>query len=214
MEVVLFESSPSGDYTTYTTGLTGRFSRAGATLSAEGEIVQVAARRPGPAPPPPQDGSGGCARRPRRERAGGREGRRGGWRHPSLAGGRDAASGAPQRGASARGGSASYGLGSGRGPRVLTAPLGRRGIRFASGGSPGNYLLNANFGKISDDGWGGLFQVADCAHPCMFLWGIVRLVRGSAQHSPLEPVASLTWALTLWQGSGRVAAGRRAAGVH
>ncbi|KAH1180500.1 hypothetical protein KIL84_009336 [Mauremys mutica] len=40
VEVVLFESSPSGDYTTYTTGLQGRFSRAGATLSAEGEIVQ------------------------------------------------------------------------------------------------------------------------------------------------------------------------------
>lgn len=43
VEVVLFESSPSGDYTTYTTGLQGRFSRAGATLSAEGEIVQVSA---------------------------------------------------------------------------------------------------------------------------------------------------------------------------
>ncbi|GAB0197121.1 E3 ubiquitin-protein ligase ZNRF3 [Grus japonensis] len=41
VEVVLFESSPSGDYTTYTTGLQGRFSRAGATLSAEGEIVQL-----------------------------------------------------------------------------------------------------------------------------------------------------------------------------
>uniref|UniRef100_H0VPK6 E3 ubiquitin-protein ligase ZNRF3 n=1 Tax=Cavia porcellus TaxID=10141 RepID=H0VPK6_CAVPO len=41
VEVVLFESSPSGDYTTYTTGLTGRFSPAGATLSAEGEIVQM-----------------------------------------------------------------------------------------------------------------------------------------------------------------------------
>lgn len=111
VEVVLFESSPSGDYTTYTTGLTGRFSRAGATLSAEGEIVQVAARRPGPAPPPPQDGSGGCARRPRRGLAGGREGRRGGQRHPSLAGGRDAASRAPLRGASPRGGSASCGSG-------------------------------------------------------------------------------------------------------
>ncbi|XP_027627395.1 E3 ubiquitin-protein ligase ZNRF3 [Tupaia chinensis] len=41
VEVVLFESSPSGEYNTYTTGLTGRFSRAGATLSAEGEIVQM-----------------------------------------------------------------------------------------------------------------------------------------------------------------------------
>ncbi|KAK1792396.1 hypothetical protein P4O66_012081 [Electrophorus voltai] len=41
VEVVLFESSPSGDYTTYTTGLQGRFSTAGATISAEGEIVQV-----------------------------------------------------------------------------------------------------------------------------------------------------------------------------
>ncbi|XP_054628946.1 E3 ubiquitin-protein ligase znrf3 isoform X2 [Dunckerocampus dactyliophorus] len=41
VEVVLFESSPSGDYTTYTTGLQGRFSKAGATISAEGEIVQM-----------------------------------------------------------------------------------------------------------------------------------------------------------------------------
>ncbi|XP_033828124.1 E3 ubiquitin-protein ligase znrf3 isoform X1 [Periophthalmus magnuspinnatus] len=41
VEVVLFESSPNGDYTTYTTGLQGRFSRAGATISAEGEIVQM-----------------------------------------------------------------------------------------------------------------------------------------------------------------------------
>ncbi|KAI4820830.1 hypothetical protein KUCAC02_028797, partial [Chaenocephalus aceratus] len=40
VEVVLFESSPNGDYTTYTTGLQGRFSKAGATISAEGEIVQ------------------------------------------------------------------------------------------------------------------------------------------------------------------------------
>ncbi|XP_007547515.1 E3 ubiquitin-protein ligase znrf3 isoform X1 [Poecilia formosa] len=41
VEVVLFESSPNGDYTTYTTGLQGRFSEAGATISAEGEIVQM-----------------------------------------------------------------------------------------------------------------------------------------------------------------------------
>ncbi|XP_052413904.1 E3 ubiquitin-protein ligase znrf3 [Carassius gibelio] len=41
VEVVLFESSPNGDYTTYTTGLQGRFSRAGATISAEGDIVQM-----------------------------------------------------------------------------------------------------------------------------------------------------------------------------
>ncbi|KAF7205554.1 E3 ubiquitin-protein ligase znrf3 isoform X2 [Nothobranchius furzeri] len=41
VEVVLFESSPNGDYTTYTTGLQGRFSKAGATISAEGEIVQM-----------------------------------------------------------------------------------------------------------------------------------------------------------------------------
>ncbi|KAF3695437.1 E3 ubiquitin-protein ligase znrf3 [Channa argus] len=41
VEVVLFESSPNGDYTTYTTGLQGRFSKAGATISAEGEIVQA-----------------------------------------------------------------------------------------------------------------------------------------------------------------------------
>lgn len=51
VEVVLFESSPSGDYTTYTTGLQGRFSRAGATLSAEGEIVQVSAGRGAPPAP-------------------------------------------------------------------------------------------------------------------------------------------------------------------
>lgn len=51
VEVVLFESSPSGDYTTYTTGLQGRFSRAGATLSAEGEIVQVSASRGAPPAP-------------------------------------------------------------------------------------------------------------------------------------------------------------------
>lgn len=47
VEVVLFESSPNGDYTTYTTGLQGRFSKAGATISAEGEIVQVSARDSG-----------------------------------------------------------------------------------------------------------------------------------------------------------------------
>lgn len=41
VEVVLFESSPNGDYTTYTTGLQGKFSTAGATISAEGEIVQM-----------------------------------------------------------------------------------------------------------------------------------------------------------------------------
>lgn len=44
VEVVLFESSPNGHYTTYTTGLQGRFSKAGATISAEGEIVQVRAK--------------------------------------------------------------------------------------------------------------------------------------------------------------------------
>ncbi|XP_061625037.1 E3 ubiquitin-protein ligase znrf3 isoform X2 [Phyllopteryx taeniolatus] len=41
VEVVLFESSANGDYTTYTTGLQGRFSKAGATISAEGDIVQM-----------------------------------------------------------------------------------------------------------------------------------------------------------------------------
>ncbi|XP_041079338.1 E3 ubiquitin-protein ligase znrf3-like isoform X1 [Polyodon spathula] len=41
VEVVLFESSPNGDYTTYTTGLQGRFAKAGAIISAEGEIVQM-----------------------------------------------------------------------------------------------------------------------------------------------------------------------------
>lgn len=178
VEVVLFESSPSGDYTTYTTGLTGRFSRAGATLSAEGEIVQVAARRPGPAPPP-QDGSGGCARRPHRGRAGGAATR------PAAslrAGGRDAASGAAAAGASARGGSPPVGLGAGAGPGGWAPAMGRPpwaawAFRIASGGSPGNYLLKANFGKISEEGWGGLFQVARFAfYPCMFFWGVTRFV--------------------------------------
>ncbi|XP_073532504.1 E3 ubiquitin-protein ligase ZNRF3 [Phyllobates terribilis] len=41
VEVVLFESSPNGDYKTHTTELQGRFTRAGATISAEGEIVQM-----------------------------------------------------------------------------------------------------------------------------------------------------------------------------
>ncbi|XP_078083780.1 E3 ubiquitin-protein ligase znrf3 isoform X2 [Mustelus asterias] len=41
VEVVLFESSANGEYTTFTTDLQGRFSRAGATISAEGEIVQM-----------------------------------------------------------------------------------------------------------------------------------------------------------------------------
>ncbi|XP_075424176.1 E3 ubiquitin-protein ligase ZNRF3 isoform X2 [Ascaphus truei] len=41
VEVVLFESSPNGDYKTHTTELQGRFSKAGATISAEGEIVQM-----------------------------------------------------------------------------------------------------------------------------------------------------------------------------
>lgn len=41
VEVVLYESSLSGEYTTFTTDLQGRFSRAGATISAEGEIVQM-----------------------------------------------------------------------------------------------------------------------------------------------------------------------------
>ncbi|XP_032898984.1 E3 ubiquitin-protein ligase ZNRF3 isoform X2 [Amblyraja radiata] len=41
VEVVLFESSSNGEYTTFTTDLQGRFSRAGATISAEGEIVQM-----------------------------------------------------------------------------------------------------------------------------------------------------------------------------
>ncbi|KAG8456193.1 hypothetical protein GDO86_002113 [Hymenochirus boettgeri] len=41
VEVVLFESISNGDYKTHTTELQGRFSRAGATISAEGEIVQA-----------------------------------------------------------------------------------------------------------------------------------------------------------------------------
>ncbi|KAM4709701.1 E3 ubiquitin-protein ligase ZNRF3 isoform 2-T2 [Discoglossus pictus] len=41
VEVVLFESSPNGDYKTHTTEIQGRFSKAGATISAEGEIVQM-----------------------------------------------------------------------------------------------------------------------------------------------------------------------------
>lgn len=125
VEVVLFESSPSGDYTTYTTGLTGRFSRAGATLSAEGEIVQVAARRPGPAPPPPQDGSGGCARRPRRGLADWRAG--GAARRPAASrpGGRDAASWALQRGPAHVGARPPQGPGWGREPLGMAPTLGR-----------------------------------------------------------------------------------------
>lgn len=175
VEVVLFESSPSGDYTTYTTGLTGRFSRAGATLSAEGEIVQVAARRPGPAPLPPQDGSGGCARRPRRGLAGGRAG--GAVRRPAAslssgrAGGRDAASRAPPWGGERTWGSASRGSQEREGRPRVRAPTLRQppqavgALAFTSGGSPGNYLLSANFGETSDEGWGGSFQVAGCALP-------------------------------------------------
>lgn len=56
-------------------------------------------------------------------------------------------------------------------------------FRIASGGSPGNYLLKANFGKISEEGWGGLFQVARFAfYPCMFFWGVTRFVWEAAQH--------------------------------
>lgn len=52
VEVVLFESSPNGDYKTHTTELQGRFSRAGATISAEGEIVQVRGGDPLAGAPP------------------------------------------------------------------------------------------------------------------------------------------------------------------
>lgn len=42
-----------------------------------------------------------------------------------------------------------------------------------------NYLLNANFGKMSDEGWGGLFQVTGFAfHPCMFFLRVARFVCG------------------------------------
>lgn len=115
VEVVLFESSPSGDYTTHTTGLTGRFSRAGAMLSAEGEIVQVAARAPcstatrwlrGLRPPTPPRGSGraGGGGEPGgipSGRAGGRAGR----------GLRRTATGASARGGSASGGCTAPGWG-------------------------------------------------------------------------------------------------------
>jgi hypothetical protein len=110
---VLFESSPSGDYTTYTTGLTGRFSRAGATLSAEGEIVQVAARRrghkmaPGAAPADPAAGW----------LEGGSSGGEAGGIVPGLAGRRDGGTaGRGLRGAAA-GGDRPWGGGVGKGRR-------------------------------------------------------------------------------------------------
>lgn len=114
MEVVLFESSPSGDYTTHTTGLTGRFSRAGAMLSAEGEIVQVATRAPrsaatrwlrGLRPPTPPRASG---------RAGG--GAEPGGIPPGRAGQglRGTAAEANARGGSASGGCTAPGWGWGR----------------------------------------------------------------------------------------------------
>lgn len=159
VEVVLFESSPSGDYTTHTTGLTGRFSRAGAMLSAEGEIVQVAARAPcsaatrwlrGLLPPTPPRASG---------RAGGRAGGEGaepGGIPRGRAGERDAASGAlrlglahvgarPPVGAPRRSGGGDSGLGMGAGAATLELA----GRFSPSGESPGNYLLNANFAKAS-----------------------------------------------------------------
>lgn len=176
MEVVLFESSPSGDYTTYTTGLTGRFSRAGATLSAEGEIVQVAARRPGPAPPPPQDGSGGCARRPRRGLAGGRGGEEAGGIPPRREGGRDARPPGRRSGRSGVGGAhvgarppvnpGAARSTPGPAPTAGRPPGAAWALRLASGGSPGNYLLNANFGKMSDAG-GGLVSGGGLCSPSM-----------------------------------------------
>jgi hypothetical protein len=120
VEVVLFESSPSGDYTTYTTGLTGRFSRAGATLSAEGEIVQVAARRrghkmaPGAAPADPAAGW----------LEGGSSGGEAGGIVPGLAGRRDGGTaGRGLRGAAAGGDRPWWGgVGKGRRDRAPGGP--------------------------------------------------------------------------------------------
>ena len=44
VEVVIYETSSSGDYTTYTYELEGKFSNAGAATSAEGNILQVIKR--------------------------------------------------------------------------------------------------------------------------------------------------------------------------
>lgn len=121
VEVVLFESSPSGDYTTHTTGLTGRFSRAGAMLSAEGEIVQVATRAPrsaatrwlrGLRPPTPPRASGraggGEARSPAASLPGGRDGASGARRLRRAHVGARPPVGAPRRGG---GGDAELGMG-------------------------------------------------------------------------------------------------------
>lgn len=122
VEVVLFESTWSGDYTTYTTGLTGRFSRAGATLSAEGiagsRLAARASRRrrhkmaPLRSPTPPRAGG----------RAGGRGGEEAGGIPLRRAGGVGGTRPPGRRrgwGASARGGSAS------RGSREGETPSGR-----------------------------------------------------------------------------------------
>lgn len=41
VEVVIYEHSSEGDYTTYTYELEGTFSNAGAATSAEGDILEV-----------------------------------------------------------------------------------------------------------------------------------------------------------------------------
>lgn len=41
VEVVIYEHSSGGDYTTYTYELEGTFSNAGAATSAEGDILEV-----------------------------------------------------------------------------------------------------------------------------------------------------------------------------
>ena len=41
LEIVLYESGQNGEYTTRTYKLTGEFSTAGTTISAEGRIIQV-----------------------------------------------------------------------------------------------------------------------------------------------------------------------------
>lgn len=122
--------------------------------------MQVAARRPGPAPPPPQDGSGAAPAGPAA-----------GWQGGGQEGGEEAG-GIPLRRAGGRAGRGLQGAAVGGGRERTWGPA-SRGSREGSPrwapslGSPlrlsersllprvevrGNYLLNANFGETSDEG--------------------------------------------------------------
>lgn len=108
--------------------------------------------------------------------------------------------GAPRR---SGGGDAVLGMG------AWAALLSWRDVFSPSGESPGNYLLNANFAKASVEGWSGFLKVAVFAfHPCLLCFRSdqvagVRIFRLFL----LKSTGSLTWTLTLWQGSGQAAAG-------